>query len=53
MQQRRATASDRWVTATATTGSVTQTLSGSGTVSPAEDASASFPAFGKVTAVKV
>ncbi len=53
MQQRRATASDRWVTATATTGSVTQTLSGSGTVSPAEDASASFPASGKVTAVKV
>lgn len=52
-QQRRAAASDRWVTATATTGSVTQTLSGSGTVSPAEDASASFPASGKVTAVKV
>lgn len=53
MQQRRATASDRWVTATATTGSVTQTLSGSGTVAPAQDASASFPASGKVTAVKV
>ncbi len=53
MQQRRATASDRWVTATAATGSVKQTPSGSGTVSPAEDASASFPASGKVTAVKV
>lgn len=52
-QQRRAAASDRWVTATATTGSVTQTLTGSGTVSPAKDASVSFPASEKVTAVKV
>ena len=46
-------AADRYTTGTATTGSVTQTLSASGTVAKVNQASVSFPASGTVTSVKV
>ncbi len=51
--QSASAAADRYVTAVATTGPITQTLAGTGEMTKVDSAGASFPAAGTVTSVLV